>query len=526
MDGIKRVGPIDNPLNGLFEISEFATYQSFAIDVASGNEAPVAVLAPNPANGCDGCMIWFDASGSYDNDGTIDLYEFDFDYDGVNFVADVSGIEVHVQSPSYATGSYTAALQVFDNLGASDIDTVPVNITPIDGLDVDPYAKTYVTDTSFSNIIFTPNGFTPNDTQNRQRGLEAMATNSQYIFAVFYASGNDGDGVYIARSGDNGATWGDYNLVHETTPGATFAGVAIDVVDSEVFIAVGEINTYGTFLLYNNSNGEGLFDEYQLSDLYGYSSISVAADPVDTNNIYVGVAKPHYTFVSYTQEVHIYTSNTGPAGTFTEEMYNTWYRPPPYGYFTQGYELELKVAADQDVYLVETANATLAVKKSEDFGATFTEIYGSWDPQGSWGRDSDYCFDPSDPETIHWVTTYRVPSTYRHSYRRSTNGGVSWSTMQYNLGSNTQAYTNAAICTDSAGNIYIVYTDKSSGNGEVYGRFSNDGGSSFGPVIQISEDDPGNDGHVEITPTTHGCDVVIGWLEDRDGERRVVSRRG
>jgi len=34
MDGIERVDPLDNPLEGLFDIAEFATYQTFTIDVA------------------------------------------------------------------------------------------------------------------------------------------------------------------------------------------------------------------------------------------------------------------------------------------------------------------------------------------------------------------------------------------------------------------------------------------------------------------------------------------------------------
>ncbi len=520
MDGIKRVGPIETPLNGLLTITEFATYQSFAIDVASGNEVPVAVLKPNPACGCQMEIIRFDGSESYDTDGTVELYEFDFDYDGLNFEADVSGVEAVVDSILYTTGTYTAALRVIDDLGGSNIDTAQVNIDDGGTFDVDCYEKRYVTDTSFSNVVFTPNGFDPAEMQIRQRGLEAMETNSEYIYAVFCATGNDGDGVYLARSGDNGSTWNDYYFVRETTPGATFSGVAIDVVDSEVFIAIGETGPQSMFLLYNSDNGGGTFDEYQLSTSYGHSNISVAVDPVDTNNIYAGV-----TAGTYFQYTYIYTSNTGPSGPYTMQTLHSWYRPLPYGYYTQAYTTELKVAQDQDVYRFEIGNSTIMIDKSEDFGATFTEIYGTWDPLSYGGRDGDCCFDPNDPETIHWVTTFRRFGDNYHVYRRSTNGGVSWSIRNYNLHNSLLGYTNVSICTDSAANIYMVYGDRTTGNAEIYGRYSDDGGQTLSPVIQIS-DDPLNDGHVEITPTTHGCDVVIGWLEDRDGERRVVSRRG
>ncbi len=45
MDGIKRVSPIENPLVGLFDIIEFATYQTFSIDVAEGKQ--LTITLPN-----------------------------------------------------------------------------------------------------------------------------------------------------------------------------------------------------------------------------------------------------------------------------------------------------------------------------------------------------------------------------------------------------------------------------------------------------------------------------------------------
>jgi len=56
----------------------------------------------------------------------------------------------------------------------------------------------------------------------------------------------------------------------------------------------------------------------------------------------------------------------------------------PFGYYTQAYHSELRFASDGDVYFFETANASLAAQRSTDHGMTFTEIYGTWDPQGSW----------------------------------------------------------------------------------------------------------------------------------------------
>ena len=526
-DGIKRVPPLTSPITGTFDIPEFATYQRFEITVGSANQDPVAILAPDPAYGCDGAKIWFDGSASYDTDGTIVNYEFDFDLPGgipSNFSADVSGADSRVQSSIYSVGTYTAALRVTDDRGGKNIDTVPVTITAIDGFDISLYPKTYVTDTSFSNIIFTPNGNTPTESQNRQLGVEAMARGSEYIYAAFYATGSNGNGVYIARSGDSGATWGGYNLVRALTPGAEFTGVAIDAVGSEVFVAMGETNPKSLYFGYNNNNGASAFTISQISDTQGYVSTSIAVDPFDTNNIYISVGEQ--SFWTHIEAYWIYVSNTGPAGPFTATRRTTWAMPPPYNYPSQGYTGELKVAPDRDVYYIMDGNENFEVLRSIDYGTTFTYMYQGWMPIVSWGRDSDYCFNPNDSEMIHYVITYRELGVgWRHVYYRSLNGGASWTVVNNNLHNTYTGYTNCAVTTDSNGNLYIVYNDSATGNAEVYGRYSTNNGQSFGLPIQISND-PWNDANVEIVTTTDGCDVVVGWMEDWDTAKRVVSRRG
>jgi hypothetical protein len=133
MDGIERVDPIQNPLEGLFAISEFATYQFFTIYVMAGNDPPVAVLEtdPDPAVITQYMTIDLDATLSSDSDGTIDLYEYDFDWDDVpaNFTADDSNTTGLITSPSYDTeGFYTIGLRVTDDDLAVGYDSVVLEV--------------------------------------------------------------------------------------------------------------------------------------------------------------------------------------------------------------------------------------------------------------------------------------------------------------------------------------------------------------------------------------------------------------
>lgn len=96
-DGIKRVKPNEFPLNGLFEISEFATYQVFEVDVAFGC-GPISGQIHNPpcpiTTFVSGSTQDFEVSASSANGGNpIVLYEMDYNYDGINFTTDDSNTD-------------------------------------------------------------------------------------------------------------------------------------------------------------------------------------------------------------------------------------------------------------------------------------------------------------------------------------------------------------------------------------------------------------------------------------------------
>lgn len=78
--------------------------------------ANIVVTAPPPA--VVGELLQFDGSSSTD-DGWIVSYEWDFDYDGMTFDVDATGdVVFHAYD---VVGTYTAALRVTDNDGATDI---------------------------------------------------------------------------------------------------------------------------------------------------------------------------------------------------------------------------------------------------------------------------------------------------------------------------------------------------------------------------------------------------------------------
>ena len=95
--------------------------------VTVNNVAPTADVN-GPYCGYMNIPIIFNGSGSFDP-GREDIltYEWDFDYDGITFNVDVSGVDLIHPSNIYVEGTYTIALRVKDDDGGiSAIDTASV----------------------------------------------------------------------------------------------------------------------------------------------------------------------------------------------------------------------------------------------------------------------------------------------------------------------------------------------------------------------------------------------------------------
>jgi PKD repeat protein len=109
------------------------------IEMREGNNAnPVAMANADPLSGTSPLAVSFNASGSYDPDGTIVKYEWDFD-DGTgweDFTED-EGIAEY----TYTTGGlYTAILRVTDDDGAMSTASkeIDVNSPPVAVANADP----------------------------------------------------------------------------------------------------------------------------------------------------------------------------------------------------------------------------------------------------------------------------------------------------------------------------------------------------------------------------------------------------
>ncbi|MHC4797392.1 MAG: PKD domain-containing protein [Planctomycetota bacterium] len=85
--------------------------------------SPVAIIDANPTIGFSPLSVNFDGSNSYDTDGNIVLYEWDFTNDGSFDATGVTASHEYV-----GVNEYTALLKVTDNIGLTGTDTVNISV--------------------------------------------------------------------------------------------------------------------------------------------------------------------------------------------------------------------------------------------------------------------------------------------------------------------------------------------------------------------------------------------------------------
>jgi BNR repeat-like domain len=101
-------------------------------------------------------------------------------------------------------------------------------------------------------------------------------------------------------------------------------------------------------------------------------------------------------------------------------------------------------------------------------------------PRITWTPGDSECpniaCDSSD--NLHVVWFDNTPGNYEIYYKKSTDGGIKWSTSRRLTWTLGDSWT-PAIALDDAGNPYVVWYDYTAGNSEIYFKKSSDGGATW-----------------------------------------------
>ena len=109
-----------------FGVPQVVPVPQLSVKVIPPESQPVALFTVSNTTPMTNQSIVFDASASYDPDGFIEVYRWDFENDGV---VDIEGNVVTITHSYTTNGTKTAKLEVVDNIGASDWVTKEITVT-------------------------------------------------------------------------------------------------------------------------------------------------------------------------------------------------------------------------------------------------------------------------------------------------------------------------------------------------------------------------------------------------------------
>jgi len=163
-----------------------------------------------------------------------------------------------------------------------------------------------------------------------------------------------------------------------------------------------------------------------------------------------------------------------------------------------------------------------------DVGAGEIYYKNSTDGGVSWGTDIRLTNDPSisvNPSVavsnlfVHIVWQEQRDGNYEIYYKRSTDGGLSWS-ADSRLTNSTFDSWNPSVAVSGLV-MHLVWQDNRDGNFEIYYKNSTDGGLTWGSDTRLT-----NDPAISTTPVVcvSGSDVHIAWHDTRDGNDEIYYK--
>jgi hypothetical protein len=181
---------------------------------------------------------------------------------------------------------------------------------------------------------------------------------------------------------------------------------------------------------------------------------------------------------------------------------------------------------ENNVYVVwhdaTDGNFDIFYRRSTDGGATFGPIINLSDNQGI----SNHPAIAVSSDNVYVVWHDETPGNFDILYRRSTDGGASFTESTKNLSDNPGGSFSPAISAFE-NNVHVVWQDFSPGNNDILYTRSVDGGSTFPEMVKNLSDNSGTSSDIAFNPAiaTVGDTVHVVWDDSTPRNFEILYTR-
>jgi len=287
--------------------------------------------------------------------------------------------------------------------------------------------------------------------------------------------------IYHKKSKDGGTTWFPFKRITWNS-GNSAGRIAIDSNNHIHLVWSDNSKDSDIYEIYYKKSTDGgatwIGTKRLTWTAYDSGSPVIAVD--SANNIHI-VWVEKYTrpalpplYASYWELYYKRSTNGG----------NSWINTKRLTWFYQNCQSpDITIDTDDTIHLVwahrpvtnDTTIYDIYYKRSTSSGVTWTSTKRlTWTSEVS-RSPSVASFSNS---TIHLVWEIAMPGNDEIHYKRSVDGGATWSGGKQ-LTWNTSFSKNSCIAADSSNRVYIVWRDNITGDSEIYFKKSTDGGISW-----------------------------------------------
>jgi BNR repeat-like domain len=286
----------------------------------------------------------------------------------------------------------------------------------------------------------------------------ALAVDSKKgLHVIWYDDTPGNEEIYYRRSLDGGTTWDAAKRLTWTSGSSYYTAIAADSSDG-IHIAWSD-STSGYYQIhYKRSTDRGSTWGVMKRLTWTAAPSFGPAMAVDSKN-HIHVVCEDY--ITGNDDIY-YTKSTTGGETWSTAKRLTWTS-------AQSRDAALAIDSTDSIHIVWNEYDTAG--DDEIFYKKSTNGGEAWSPAKKITWTSGYSSRPAiakdSSNRIHLVWEDNTPGNYEIYYKKTTDGGATWSPSQrLNWSSGFSRY--AALATDSANNVHVVWQDSTPGNYEIY----------------------------------------------------------